>query len=274
VSPSPYSDLDRPPLNADALTRALVRPGGLWREIRVIEETGSTNTDLADLARGGAAPGLVLVAEAQTSGRGRMGRVWTAPPRSGLAFSVLLPPEDSVTRLGWLPLVAGVAVVSALRGFTEVEGAERGRMADAVLKWPNDVLIGERKLAGILAQRVDAGVIIGIGLNVSLRTDELPVPTATSLAIEDAPTDRDPLLRAILRELAARHEEFAAGGEAAMRETYRALCATLGRQVRVELPDGSVIAGEATDIEEAGRLVVRGPDGEHLLNAGDVVHVR
>ena len=78
----------------------------------------------------------------------------------------------------------------------------------------------------------------------------------------------------ILRELAARHEEFAAGGEAAMRETYRALCATLGRQVRVELPDGSVIAGEATDIEEAGRLVVRGPDGEHLLNAGDVVHVR
>jgi BirA family biotin operon repressor/biotin-[acetyl-CoA-carboxylase] ligase len=273
VSHSPYTDLDRPPLNERSLGRALVRPGGLWREIRVVEETGSTNTDLADLARGGAAPGLVLVAEAQTSGRGRMGRAWTAPPRSGLAFSVLLPQEESVTRLGWLPLVAGVAVVSALRGFAEVEGVGRGRMGDAVLKWPNDVLIGERKLAGILAQRVDAGVIIGIGLNVSLRPDELPVPTATSLAIEDAPADRDPLLRAILRELAARHEEFQSG-EAALRETYRELCATLGRQVRVELPDGSVLVGEATDIEEAGRLVVRGPDGEHLLSAGDVVHVR
>ncbi|GAB2872867.1 biotin--[acetyl-CoA-carboxylase] ligase [Actinoallomurus bryophytorum] len=273
MSHSPYSDLDRPPLSERSLTRALVRPGGLWREIRVVEETGSTNADLADLARGGAAPGLVLVAEAQTSGRGRMGRAWTAPPRSGLSFSVLLPPEDSVTRLGWLPLVAGVAVVSALRGFAEVEGVARGRMSDAVLKWPNDVLIGERKLAGILAERVEAGVIIGIGLNVSLHEDELPVPTATSLAIEGAPADRDPLLRAILRELAARHEEFQ-GGEAAVRETYRELCATVGRQVRVELPDGSVLTGEATDIEEAGRLVVQGPNGEHLLSAGDVVHVR
>ena len=272
---SPYTDLNRPPLNARALNRALVRPGGLWREIRVVEETGSTNADLADLAHEGAEPGLVLVAEAQTSGRGRMGRAWSAPPRSGLAFSVLLPQEESVTRLGWLPLVAGVAVVSALRGFAEVEGVGRGRMAEAVLKWPNDVLIGERKLAGILAQRVDTGVVVGIGLNVGLRPDELPVPTATSLAIEEAPADRDPVLRAILRELAARHEQFrAGGGEAALRETYRSLCGTLGRRVRVELPDGSTLVGEAVDVEEAGRLVVRTPDGEHLLNAGDVVHVR
>jgi BirA family transcriptional regulator, biotin operon repressor / biotin---[acetyl-CoA-carboxylase] ligase len=274
VNNSPYTDLDRPPLNARALNRALVRPGGLWREIRVVEETGSTNADLADLAREGAEPGLVLVAEAQTSGRGRMGRTWSAPPRSGLAFSVLLPQEESVTRLGWLPLVAGVAVVSALRSFAEVEGLSRGRMAEAVLKWPNDVLIGDRKLAGILAQRVDTGVIIGIGLNVSLRPDELPVPTATSLAIEKAPADRDPLLRAILRELAARHEEFRTGGEAALREAYRELCGTLGRRVRVELPGGSTLVGEATAIEEAGRLLVRAADGEHLLNAGDVVHVR
>jgi BirA family biotin operon repressor/biotin-[acetyl-CoA-carboxylase] ligase len=255
------------------LNRAIVQPGGLWREIRVVEETGSTNADLAELAQGGAEPGLVLVAEAQTSGRGRMGRSWTAPPRSGLFFSVLLPQEDSVTRLGWLPLIAGVAVVSALRRFPEVEGIERGRMADATLKWPNDVLIGERKLAGILAQRVEAGVIIGIGLNVSLRPDELPVPTATSLAIEGAPADRDPLLRAILRELATRHEEFGSD-EALLRAAYRALCGTLGRRVRVELPGGEMLTGEATDIEDAGRLVVRATDGEHLLSAGDVVHVR
>jgi BirA family biotin operon repressor/biotin-[acetyl-CoA-carboxylase] ligase len=273
VSDSPYTDLGRPPLDARALTRALVRPGGLWREIRVVKETGSTNADLAELAREGAAPGLVLVAEVQISGHGRMGRTWTAPPRSGLAFSVLLPQEDSVTRLGWLPLVAGVAVVSALRGFAEVEGTRRGRMADAVLKWPNDVLIGERKLAGILAQRVGAGIIIGIGLNVSLRADELPVPTATSLLIEDAPADRDPVLRAILRELAVRHEQFRTE-EAAVRQAYRDLCVTIGRRVRVELPTGEALVGEATDVEETGRLVINATDGEHLLSAGDVVHVR
>jgi biotin-[acetyl-CoA-carboxylase] ligase BirA-like protein len=273
VSHSPFTNLDRPPLNQRALARALVRPGGFWREIRVVEETASTNVDLAGLSREGAEPGLVLVAEAQTAGRGRMGRTWTAPPRSGLFFSVLLPPEDSVTRLGWLPLVAGVAVVSALRGFAELEGIPRGRLADTMLKWPNDVLIGDRKLAGILAQRADAGVIVGIGLNVTLRPDELPVPTATSLAIEDAPTDRDPLLRAILREIAVRHEQFRTD-ETAARRAYREMCGTLGRHVRVELPVGEILVGAATDVEEAGRLVVNCADGEHLLSAGDVVHVR
>lgn len=273
MSGSPFTDLDRPPLNARSLNRALVRPGGLWREIRVVDETGSTNADLAGLARRGTEPGLVLVAEAQTAGRGRMGRAWTAPPRSGLFFSALLPQEESVTRLGWLPLVAGVAVVSALRGFPEVEGVGRGRMADAVLKWPNDVLISERKLAGILAQRADAGVVIGIGLNVSLRPAELPVPTATSLAIEGAPADRDPLLRAILRELAARHREFQ-HEPPSVHAAYREMCGTLGRRVRIELPGGESLLGEATDIEEAGRLVVDATDGEHLLSAGDVIHVR
>lgn len=273
MTSSRFTDLDRPPLSERALTRALVRPGGLWREIRVLEETGSTNDDLADLAREGATPGLVLVAEAQTSGRGRLGRGWSAPPRSGLALSVLLPPESSVTRLGWLPLVAGVAVVSGLRRFAEVENDERDRTAGVALKWPNDVLIGERKLAGILAQRVDTGIIVGIGLNVSLRADELPVPAATSLALEGIPADREPLLRAILRELARRHEEFATD-EAAVRRAYRELCGTIGRRVRVELPGAETVTGEAVDIEEAGRLVVRATDGEHLLSAGDVVHVR
>lgn len=274
MSDSPFTDLDRPPLDARSLTRALVRPGGFWREIRVVAETGSTNVDLAELARTGAAePGFVLVAEVQTAGRGRLGRTWTAPPRSGLFFSVLLPQEEFVTRLGWLPLVAGVAVVSALRGFAEIEGVGRGRMGEATLKWPNDVLIGDRKLAGILAQRVDAGIIVGIGLNVTLRAGELPVPTATSLAIEGAPTDRDPLLRAILREIAVRHEQFRTD-EAGVQETYRALCGTVGRHVRVELPTGEFLLGEATGVEEAGRLVVNGVDGEHLLSAGDVVHVR
>jgi BirA family biotin operon repressor/biotin-[acetyl-CoA-carboxylase] ligase len=288
VSDSPYTDLERPPLNERALNQALVRPGGLWREIRVVQEAGSTNVDLAALARGGTPPGLVLVAEAQTAGRGRLDRRWHAPPRSGLTFSVLLPPEDSPTRLGWLPLLTGVAVVRALRGLAEFEGAESetGKAPEAALKWPNDVLVGDRKLAGILAERVANGVVVGVGLNVGLRADELPVPTATSLALEGFRADRDPVLRAVLRELANRHAELRAGGERVVREAYKAVCATLGRRVRVELPGGAVLTGEARDVDEAGRLVVRGEDGEegvragageptnYRLSAGDVVHVR
>ncbi len=274
MSDSPYTDLDRPPLNERALNRAIVRPGGLWREIRVVREAGSTNADLAELARQGEEPGLVLVAESQVAGRGRLGRSWTAPPRSGLAFSVLFPVENDLARLGWMPLLAGVAVVTALRGFAEVEGTEPGRMREAVLKWPNDVLIGDRKLAGILAERTENGVVIGIGLNVSLRQDELPVETATSLALEGAPADRDPVLRAVLRELAHWHAELGGEGVEALREPYKALCSTLGRQVRVELPGGVTLTGEARDVDENGRLLVASTDKEHLLSAGDVVHVR
>jgi BirA family transcriptional regulator, biotin operon repressor / biotin---[acetyl-CoA-carboxylase] ligase len=272
VADSPYTDLDRPPLNERALTRALVRPGGLWRRIEVVGETGSTNADLAAMARDGAEEGLVLVAEAQTAGRGRLDRGWTAPPRSGLTFSVLLRPVVPAAGLGWLPLLAGVAVAGALRGFAEVEGVSRGRMRDAALKWPNDVLIGERKLGGILAERAGGAVVIGIGLNVSLRADELPAPNATSLALEGAPADRDPILRAVLRELAARYAELS--NTEALRKAYVSMCATLGRPVRVERPDGSVLTGEARDVDEGGRLVVAAADGEHPLSAGDVVHVR
>ena len=239
-----------------------------------MREAGSTNVDLAALARQGEAPGLVLVAESQTAGRGRLGREWTAPPRSGLAFSVLFPPVADVALLGWVPLLAGVAVVSALRDFTEIEEAAPGRMREAVLKWPNDVLIGDRKLSGILAERVDEGVIVGIGLNVSLKESELPVPTATSLTLEGAPADRDPLLRAILRELARWHQELTANGIPALREEYRKLCGTLGRRVRVELPGGTTLTGEAWDVDDVGRLLVKADDGEHSLSAGDVVHVR
>lgn len=302
MPPSPYDDLDRPPLDECALERALVRPGGLWRRIRVVDTTGSTNADLAELARAGEEPGLVLVAEAQTAGRGRMKRSWTAPPRSGLTFSVLLPAEGSPLQLGWLPLLAGVALVSALRGFrtsplaagspasagpppealaggsrtsaSPPAGALGGPLAEAALKWPNDVLVGDRKLAGILAERAGDGVVVGIGLNVSLRPEELPVPTATSLAIEGAPTDRDPLLRSILRELADRLWAFHADGTDDLRAAYKELCGTLGRTVRVLLPDETTLTGRAADVDDAGRLVVESDHGTHTLSAGDVVHVR
>ncbi|MFG2089290.1 biotin--[acetyl-CoA-carboxylase] ligase [Spirillospora sp. NPDC048824] len=285
MSESPYGDLGRPPLHEAALQRALVREGGLWREVRVVAETGSTNADLAERARDGAPEGTVLVTEVQTAGRGRLGRAWTAPPRSGLMFSVLLRPRVPVPMLGWAPLLTGVAVATAVRRMTawsqEGDGFLSGGDAavDARLKWPNDLLVGDRKLAGILSERTGGGLIVGVGLNVGLREEELPVPTATSLAIEGAPlSDRAPLLRAILREFSTWYREWTAlDGDpetSGLRTAYKELCATLGRQVRVELPGAETVAGTARDVDGAGRLVVAGTGGDRVVSAGDVVHVR
>jgi BirA family biotin operon repressor/biotin-[acetyl-CoA-carboxylase] ligase len=224
--------------------------------VTVVESTGSTN---ADLLSGTAPDGTVLVAETQTAGRGRLGRTWVSPPRAALTFSVLLrPPVVN----GWLPLAAGVAVATAVRDLTGLR---------AVLKWPNDVLHHQRKLAGILAERSASGaVVLGIGLNVSTTKAELPRPgpgalEPTSLLAEGAPdVAREDLLVAILRSL--REPD---------REEYRALCDTLGRDVRVELPGDRVLEGTAEDIDHDGRLLLRLPSGEiQPVTAGDVVHIR
>ena len=213
-----WSDLDRPPLNAVALRRALVRSGGhdgLWTEVEVVQNTGSTNSDLVALATAGKAEeGAVLVAEEQNAGRGRLDRQWTAPARSGLFFSVLLKPaEVPVERWGWLPLLTGVAVAT---------GLSRAAGVDTALKWPNDLLVtvdgAERKTGGILAERAGPdGVVVGIGINVTLRQDELPVPTAGSLALAGAATtDRDTILRAVLRSLEQWYGKWrSAGGDPA-----------------------------------------------------------
>ena len=161
-------------LDAARLNGALASRPGLWREVRVVEETGSTNADLLSQARSGAGEGLVLVAEAQTSGRGRMGRRWISPPRRALTFSVLLRPAVPAGLLGWVPLLAGVAVASAL---------QRTAGVDARLKWPNDVLVDGAKIAGILAERWGNAIVIGTGINVLQQRGELPVPTATSLLV-------------------------------------------------------------------------------------------
>ncbi|QTZ93762.1 biotin--[acetyl-CoA-carboxylase] ligase [Streptomyces auratus] len=287
-----WSDLGRPPLNATGLRRALVRPGSLWTSLDVVRATGSTNTDLAErAARGEAAEGAVLVAEEQSAGRGRLDRAWSAPPRSGLFFSVYLTPRVPVERWGWLPLLAGVATATAV---------SRAAGIDTALKWPNDLLVtsaeesggsgtdgsgtggaaAERKAGGILAERAGAGVVVGIGLNVSLTAEELPVPTAGSLALAGArTTDRDPLLRAVLRALEHWYGEWqtADGDPAASRlqEAYAAGCATLGRSVRAELPGGGDLTGEAVAIDGDGRLVLATADGmQQPVGAGDIIHLR
>ena len=267
---SPFRDLDRPPLREAALRRALVAGSGLWTDIRVVESSPSTNADVAEAAREGAPEGLVIVAESQTAGRGRRDRSWTTPPRAGLTLSVLLRPTFPAAGWGWLPLLAGLAVAHPLTRLAEV---------DVRLKWPNDVLVGERKLGGLLSEVVGTAVVIGIGLNVSLRADELPVPAATSLAIEDsAVVDRDPVLRAVLRDLERRYVDLTrASGDAAasgLAAAYREACATLGRDVRVELPGPQVLEGRAVDVDAEGRLVLDVGGRRETVAAGDVVHVR
>ena len=166
-------------LDVTEITHATVRAGSLWREVRVVAETGSSNADVLAAAREGAREGMVLVAESQTAGRGRMGRRWTSPPRAGLTFSVLLRPYGvPAALLGWLPLLAGCAVAAAVPAVTAVHPR---------LKWPNDVLVGDAKLAGILAERSGSAVVVGIGINVFQRRDELPPGVAaTSLLLEAA----------------------------------------------------------------------------------------
>ncbi|MGJ7415887.1 biotin--[acetyl-CoA-carboxylase] ligase [Streptomyces cinereoruber] len=270
-----WSDLDRPPLNETALRRALILPDGLWTSLDVVPTTGSTNTDLA--ARAADLPeGAVLVAEEQTSGRGRLDRTWSAPARSGIFVSVLLKPDVPAHRWGWLPLLTGVA---AATGLAKAAGV------DMSLKWPNDLLVSvkgeERKTGGILAERAGTdGVVVGLGLNVTLREDELPVPGAGSLLLADAvSTDRDTLLRAVLRSLAQWYGEWTrAGGDpgaSGLQEAYAAGCATLGRRVRAELPGERTLEGEAIALDGDGRLVVATEGGgTEAVGAGDIVHVR
>jgi BirA family transcriptional regulator, biotin operon repressor / biotin---[acetyl-CoA-carboxylase] ligase len=269
-----FDDLRRPPLDPVALTTALTREGSLFREIELLSQSPSTNAVVVARARAGEPAGLVVVAEHQTSGRGRLDRSWVTPARAALTFSVLLAPERvPVARWPWLPLVVGIAVS---------EGVRRAAEVDCTLKWPNDVLVGEQKLAGILVERLerDCGpaAVVGIGLNVSATREELPVPTATSLALQGAATlDRSVILREVLRTLEALYVQWQAElGDAAkgLHESYVRRCATLGRRVRVELPTGEQVDGEATGIDADGRLQVRTGAGLVVLGAGDVVHVR
>jgi BirA family transcriptional regulator, biotin operon repressor / biotin---[acetyl-CoA-carboxylase] ligase len=258
----------RPSLDAEAL-------GALAPDLVVeLHETAtSTNAVAAERARAGAPDGLVVVAEHQTAGRGRLDRAWETPARAAAIFSVVLRPTVPAADWPWLPLLTGHTVAKVLRA---------SGYAAAGVKWPNDVLIGDRKVAGILVERVEApdgpAAVVGVGLNVSLTEDELPVPTATSLVLEsDAEPDRTAVLVELLRSLREAYDAWQAGGGDAVRHlraSYAAGCVTVGRDVRVELPGGEVLRGRATGVDPSGRLVVLGPGGETVVGAGDVVHVR
>ena len=199
-----------------------------------------------------------------------MDRQWEAPAGSGLALSVLLrPTEVSDSRWTWIPLLAGVAAARAVRDVAPG--------LDVRLKWPNDVEIDGRKLAGILVERVETAggpaAVVGIGLNVAMTPDQLPIPTATSLAVEGAATDVVSVRTAFLghlNDLYSGWRRAAGDPDAGLRADYLALSGTVSQDVVVTMSDGSTVDGAATDIDEFGRLVV----GGQPVGAGDVTHVR
>lgn len=276
-------DPTRPGLDAVALSAELVGGSALWRSLQVVERVGSTNATLV-AAADDAAEGTVLVAEHQDAGRGRLDRVWTSPPRAGLTVSLLVRPDVPAARRAWLSLLTGVALAEAV---SEVAGVR------ASLKWPNDLLAPDgAKLAGILAETApyrhsdhygESGqpgttVVVGVGLNVSTRADELP-DTGTSLAIvSGGPVDRGAVLLGYLRAFERRYlrwiEVLGDPVSSGLAQDYLAWSSTVGTTVTVTMPDGSARDGVAEAVDWDGRLVVRTAGGVVELASGDVRHVR
>ena len=235
-----------------------------------VDETGSTNADLLAAARQGAESGAVLVADYQRAGRGRRGRSWEAVPGSSLLFSVLVRPG--------LPAEAAHLVTTAL-ALSAVEACDALAGVRPGLKWPNDLVVADRKLAGVLAESVVAGerleaVVVGMGLNVRTGAAS-PEAAATAVALEDAcgsVVERRELLAEILSRFAAWMDGLETpAGRAALTAAARQESATLGRPVAVELADGTVLRGEAQNLDEQGALVLG--DGTRVV-VGDVVHLR
>jgi BirA family biotin operon repressor/biotin-[acetyl-CoA-carboxylase] ligase len=254
-------------LRTDEVSAAL-SPGGLWQDLRFFEALESSN-DVVARAAGTASEGLVVVAEEQLAGRGRLGRSWTSPARAGLTLSLLLRPAVPSVRLGLVPLLAGLSVLDVVRGPAGVP---------ASLKWPNDVLSADgRKLAGILVEVVAGAVVVGVGLNVTTSPAELPAQGTSLLACGAGCTDRTRLLSALLGAVESRYLAWraAAGAPELVLEPYRRACSTIGAAVRVVLPGGGELCGVAEEVGDDGSLAVRPDSGELVrLSSGEVLHLQ
>lgn len=243
--------------------------------MQVIEHTGSTNADLVVASTDAEAfPHLsVILTTDQRAGRGRLDRQWQAPAGTALALSVLLRvPGLPVPSRGWIPLAAGLALVQAIRAQLPGE--------DVTVKWPNDVLVGGQKIAGILAEATleREAIVVGSGVNTSMTAEQLPVPTATSFAVLGAECDLDRLMADYLTALDAAITSLAdEAGDAwhsGLHSAVSAVCGTIGRAVKVSMPDGSELLGTAMSLDEQGRLIVESDGVDVPVSAGDVVHVR
>ena len=244
--------------------------GTRFATVRIHDELPSTNTALVEEARGGAPEGLVLVADHQTAGRGRLGRVWSAEPGTALLVSVLLRPP---LPLDEIPLVLMAAGLAACDG---VEGAAGFRPQ---LKWPNDLVVSDRKLAGLLSEAAggEPAVILGLGVNVAAGAypPELSADAISCEEVASAAVDRAELLVGFLTALESRYAAVLTGKRGDTLRAYRADSATLGRRVRVDLTAGDSLEGRATRLADDGQLVVTDDKGtEHSVNVGDVKHLR
>ena len=242
----------------------------MGRRILYREEVTSTQDEAGEVARKGAEEGVVVISERQTKGRGRRGRLWSSPPREGLYFSTILRPNLRPNQIIQIPLIAGVAVCKAIRRVTPLEPR---------IKWPNDITIGGKKVAGILAEmscdmdRVDH-IVLGIGVNVNTRCSLLPESTrgiATSLAERCGEyVSRVRLVQSILAEFDALYTAFLASGFDALREEWKALDSTVGSWVKVSDAEGE-IKGKALDIDGEGFLLVRKENGNvKRVISGDI----
>ena len=274
MTPQPYFPLSLETIRTHLKTREI------GASLSVHEEVDSTNRILADLARAGASHGTVVVAESQTAGRGRLGRPWVSPRGVNLYASILLTPANASSAITWIPLLAAVAVVRAIKTLTGLS---------LKVKWPNDVLVhrdgGGRKLAGILVEAISSGqagaraVVVGIGINVNMPPEAFPEDlrsSATSLLIETGHSiERAPLLAALLGELERLHDQFRDQGADGIAAVYEAMCATLGKPVRLELVGSGQVEGTAEGLAPDGALRLRTGEGKILeIRAGDVVHLR
>ena len=254
-------------LDGEVLRAALLTSDSPWHDLEHQLTIGSTNARAAMVGE----PWRVVVADHQSEGRGRLARSWEAPPGTSVAVSATVPlPPDGA---GWLPLLAGLSVAEAITAATGLA---------AELKWPNDVLLpddADRKVCGVLCEVVTglgaAFVVVGAGVNVDQTREQLPVDTATSLALAGAEeVDRNRLVAAYLRGLAGWYAALTGPDPAAPRAAYRRRCTTVGRPVTVSRPDRADVVGTAVAVDDGGRLVVDSADGRHAWAAGDVTHVR
>lgn len=253
------TDAPRAPLNQSAINE---NSSQYWR-VQVVEVTGSTQEDLAvAVTIGDAFAGDVIAAEYQRMGRGRLDRTFEAESSTALMFSFAIAPQRSKDYWSYLPLLAGIAVAESINSLNPHMSCR--------LKWPNDLLIGEKKLGGIIAQTVGDNVIIGIGINVEMSTDQLPVSHATSIAIEGGQNlNRNDLLATILKNFEAALRKWEAGDD--MQDQYRVLSSTIGKAIEAHLPGGALKTGKALNIDHHGGLIL---DTGEVITSGDVIHLR
>jgi BirA family biotin operon repressor/biotin-[acetyl-CoA-carboxylase] ligase len=253
------TDTPRPALDSSVISEKISR---YWR-VSVVEVTGSTQDDIAQrIADKEVIAGDVLTTEFQSAGRGRLDRKFDAPKSSALMFSIYIEPQREKSDWSFLPLLTGLSVVFTL---TKLDPE-----FSPSLKWPNDILVGDGKVGGIIAQATEAGIIIGVGINVGMSDEELPVVNATSLALNNFPElDRNIILSTFLNTFEELLNRWESGED--LRHLYSERSATIGQEVRIEHPDGSHKNGKAVDVTPDGELILE--DGSRVT-VGDIVHLR